>query len=405
MKPVKILALLLAAVMALSACTSAPPVQETPPVTESTSPSTEPVTEPPPEPPTTSPPEPTTDFTGVPYTSAQKSYYDDLRLPFDEALTFYIQVPEIPAKMKFSIAPSGTEDWTELTCTGECFAIDPHHCTYRQYQIPYNAKGETLTASWRLKMEVDMEDAWNHSIGAEYRCDVFDDIHIQDDSSVLIYRSSADGENGWVTDSMDKNFCIYCYDRFGLPTDFMDPETRPPVTSSSGPNHDWTGRGHPYKPEERAYYDSLRLPFDEALTFYIESPGGPVVWKYSIAPSGTEDWTELTCTGDCGAIDPHSPRSYGQYQAPYKIPDDRVGRPYRVMIEVDPDNEWNIQRGFEYKCEILEDIVITDDLTLLTLRYTSYNERVWVTDDMRKLFCDYCYDRFGITDPPKRYTA
>ncbi len=101
MKPVKILSLLLATVIALSACTSAPPVQETPPVTESTAPSTEPVTEPPP---TTSPTEPTTDFTGVPYTSAQKSYYDDLRLPFDEALTFYIQVPEIPAKMKFSIA-------------------------------------------------------------------------------------------------------------------------------------------------------------------------------------------------------------------------------------------------------------------------------------------------------------
>lgn len=73
------------------------------------------------------------------------------------------------------------------------------------------------------------------------------------------------------------------------------------------------------------------------------------------------------------------------------------------MIEVDPDNEWNIERGFEYKCEILEDIVITDDLTLLTLRYTSYNEKVWVTDDMRKLFCDYCYDRFGIKDPPPKF--
>ena len=177
----------------------------------------------------------------------------------------------------------------------------------------------------------------------------------------------------------------------------------PPTTSPTEPTHDWTGE--PYTPEEKERYESLRLPFDEALTFYIESPGGPVVWKYSIAPSGTEDWVELTCTGECGALDPHSPRSYRQYQAPYEIPDDRVGRPYRVMIEVDPDNEWNIQRGFEYKCEILEDIVITDDTTVLTQRFSSYHEKVWVTDDMRKLFCDYCYDRFGITDPPKRYTA
>lgn len=406
MKPVKILALLLAAVMLLSACTAEPPAQETDgslAVTESSTPSTEPVTEPPV--PSTDPTVPPFVGSMRPYTPEEKEHYDSLRLPFDEVLTFYMEPTGFPAAwiMKISIAPSGTEDWTELTCTGECFAIDPHHCTYRQYQIPYDAKDDALTASWRLKMEVDMEDAWNHSIGAEYRCDVFDDIHIQDDTSVLIYRSSADGENGWGTDSMDKNFCIYCYDRFGLPTDFMDPETRPPVTSSSGPNHDWTGRGHPYKPEERAYYDSLRLPFDEALTFYIEHSDSPVVWKFSIAPSGTEDWTELTCTGECGAIDPHSPRSYRQYQAPYKIPDDRVGRPYRVMIEVDPDNEWNIERGFEYKCEILEDIVITDDLTLLTLRYTSYNEKVWVTDDMRKLFCDYCYDRFGIKDPPPKF--
>ena len=149
----------------------------------------------------------------------------------------------------------------------------------------------------------------------------------------------------------------------------------------------------------------MRLPFDEALTFYIEHSDSPVVWKYSIAPSGTEDWVELTCTGECGAIDPHSPRSYGQYQAPYEIPDDRVGRPYRVMIEVDPDNEWNIQRGFEYKCEILEDIVITDDTTVLTQRFSSYHEKVWVTDYMGRYFCDYCYERFGITDPPKRYIA
>ena len=188
------------------------------------------------------------------------------------------------------------------------------------------------------------------------------------------------------------------------PTPSTEPPTEPPPTTSpTEPTHDWTGE--PYTPEEKERYESLRLPFDEALTFYIESPGGPAVWKYSIAPSGTEDWTELTCTGVCGALDPHSPRSYRQYQAPYEIPDDRVGRPYRVMIEVDPDNEWNIERGFEYKCEILEDIVITDDTTVLTQRFSSNHEKVWVTDDMRKLFCDYCYDRFGITDPPKRYIA
>ena len=70
MKPAKVLALLLAAILLLSACTSVPPAQETPPVTESTAPSTEPVTEPPP---TTSPTEPTHDWTGEPYTPEEKS--------------------------------------------------------------------------------------------------------------------------------------------------------------------------------------------------------------------------------------------------------------------------------------------------------------------------------------------
>ena len=146
MKPAKISALLLTAVLLLSACTAEPPAQETDGSLAVT--------------------EPTTDFTGVPYTSAQKSYYDELRLPFDEALTFYIQVPEIPAKMKFSIAPSGTEDWTELTCTGYCDARDPHSVyVYRQYQIPCDAPTDHTGKPYRFKIEVDMDNEWNIAAG------------------------------------------------------------------------------------------------------------------------------------------------------------------------------------------------------------------------------------------------
>ena len=217
MKPSKILALLLAGVMLLSACTTEPPAQETDgslAVTESTAPSTEPVTEPPP---TTSPTEPTTDFTGVPYTSAQKSYYDELRLPFDEALTFYIQVPEIPAKMKFSIAPSGTEDWTELTCTGYCNAVNPHSpYSLRQYQVPYKTPDKSHAVPYRIKIEVDTENEKNIERGVEYQYLIIEDIYITDEMSLLIRRRSSYNEDVWVEDYVGKYFCDYCYDRFGI---------------------------------------------------------------------------------------------------------------------------------------------------------------------------------------------
>ena len=67
------------------------------------------------------------------------------------------------------------------------------------------------------------------------------------------------------------------------------------------------------------------------------------------------------------------------------------------------DNEWNIERGFEYYCEIVEDILITDDFSVLIHRRSAYGEYVWVEDYMPSFFCDYCYDRFGITDPPRRF--
>ena len=175
----------------------------------------------------------------------------------------------------------------------------------------------------------------------------------------------------------------------------------PPTTSPTEPTHDWTGE--PYTSEEKEHYDSLRLPFDEALTFYIEHSDSPVVWKFSIAPSGTEDWTELTCTGYCDARDPHSVYVYRQYQIPCDAPTDHTGKPYRFKIEVDMDNEWNIERGFEYYCEIVEDILITDDFSVLIHRRSAYGEYVWVEDYMPSFFCDYCYDRFGITDPPRRF--
>ena len=179
------------------------------------------------------------------------------------------------------------------------------------------------------------------------------------------------------------------------------PTEPPPTTSPTEPTHDWTGE--PYTPEEKEHYDSLRLPFDEALTFYIEHSDSPVVWKFSIAPSGTEDWTELTCTGYCDARDPHSVYVYRQYQIPCDAPTDHTGKPYRFKIEVDMDNEWNIERGFEYYCEIVEDILITDDFSVLIHRRSAYGEYVWVEDYMPSFFCDYCYDRFGITDPPRRF--
>ena len=225
MKPAKILALLLAAVMLLSACTAEPPAQETDVslvVTEPPTPSTEPPTEPPAEPPTEPlptlfPTMPARDLTGKPYTPEEKAHFDSLRLPFDEALTFYIEAPDTPARMKFSIAPSGTEDWMELTCTGECGALDPHSRTYRQYQIPYDAKADIFSTPWRIKMEVDMDDEWNIEVGMEYRCEILDDIYIQDDISVLINRSTTNGDKVWVTDYVGKYFCEYCGDRFGLP--------------------------------------------------------------------------------------------------------------------------------------------------------------------------------------------
>ena len=161
----------------------------------------------------------------------------------------------------------------------------------------------------------------------------------------------------------------------------------------------------PYTPEEKAHYDSLRLPFDEALTFYMEPTGFPAAWimKISIAPSGTEDWTELTCTGYCNATNPHSPYSLRQYQVPYETPDKSHAVPYRIKIEVDTENEKNIERGVEYQYLIIEDIYITDEISVLIRRRSSYNEDVWVEDYVGKYFCDYCYDRFGITDPPRRF--
>ena len=190
-------------------------------------------------------------------------------------------------------------------------------------------------------------------------------------------------------------------------TESTSPSTEPPTPSTDPTVPPFIGTGRPYTPEEKEHYDSLRLPFDEVLTFYMEPTGFPAAWstKISIAPSGTEDWTELTCTGYCNAVNPHSPYSLRQYQVPYKTPDKSHAVPYRIKIEVDTENEKNIERGVEYQYLIIEDIYITDEMSLLIRRRSSYNEDVWVEDYVGKYFCDYCYDRFGITDPPPRYLA
>ena len=155
--------------------------------------------------------------------------------------------------MKFSIAPSGTEDWTELTCTGECFAIDPHRCTYRQYQIPYNAKDETLTASWRLKRSGHggCVESLNR---AEYRCDVFDDIRIQDATPPYSHPTTPLLRREWMghRQHWTKTSAYTAMTDLVCPQIYLSriPKSRPPVTSSSCTSHHWTGRGHPYKPEE-----------------------------------------------------------------------------------------------------------------------------------------------------------
>ena len=186
-----------------------------------------------------------------------------------------------------------------------------------------------------------------------------------------------------------------------------EPATEPPAPSTDPTVPPFVGSMRPYTPEEKAHFDSLRLPFDEVLTFYMEPTGFPAAWitKISIAPSGTEDWTELTCTGYCNATNPHSPYSLRQYQVPYETPDKSHAVPYRIKIEVDMENEKNIERGVEYQYLIIEDIYITDEISVLIRRRSSYNEDVWVEDYVGKYFCDYCYDRFGITDPPPRYLA